>query len=156
MEKHDFKVNINEGEFSFRVAALIIENGKLLIAKHIDNDCYYTVGGRVMLNETSTEAVIREVFEETGYHFKIDRLVFIQERFFEHCEKRYHEIVFFYLMEKNDNVKIIDGRFTDQGEKESLYWVHVDNLSQINLIPNFIKTRLKNIDNSIQHIITIE
>ncbi|QHQ63847.1 NUDIX domain-containing protein [Anaerocolumna sedimenticola] len=51
------------------------------------NPCYYTVGGAVKIKETSEEAVIREVYEETGVNFEIDRLVFIQERFLNIPEK---------------------------------------------------------------------
>nr|WP_246241199.1 NUDIX domain-containing protein [Anaerocolumna sedimenticola] len=39
------------------------------------------------MKETSEEAVIREVYEETGVNFEIDRLVFIQERFLNIPEK---------------------------------------------------------------------
>lgn len=70
------------GNFSLRAAALIIHDGKLLLAKSDDYDCYYTVGGGIQQNETSSNAVIRECYEETGFHYEIDRLVFIQERFF--------------------------------------------------------------------------
>jgi len=77
MEKLDLQVDTIHGEFSYRVAALIINNNKLLVEKHIDHSCYYTVGGRVKLNETSGEAVVREVSEETGFTFEIDKLVFV-------------------------------------------------------------------------------
>ena len=43
--------------------------------------CFYTVSGGIRENETSESAVIRECYEETGYHFEIDRLVFLKSVF---------------------------------------------------------------------------
>ncbi|MDF2521347.1 MAG: hydrolase, partial [Clostridia bacterium] len=65
---------------TLRAAALIIKDNKFLAAKSTDYDCYYTVGGGIEINETSEEAVIREVYEETGYRLEIDKLAFVQER----------------------------------------------------------------------------
>ena len=114
MEKIDFQAETINTGFSYRAAALIFDDNRLLVAKHIDHDCYYTVGGRVRLYETSSEAVVREAFEETGHHFDIDRLAFVQERFTSYYGKKHHEIVFFYLMKNNLDSTIEDGVFTDQ------------------------------------------
>ena len=65
------------------------------MAKHEDYPCYYKVGGKVRINETSEEAIIREAYEETGAEFQIDKLSFIQERFFEIAGKHHYEIFFF-------------------------------------------------------------
>lgn len=82
MKGQDLVFNTKQGSFTYRVAAIIIKDNKLLMAKHEDYPCYYTVGGKVRINETSEEAVIREAYEETGIEFQTDRLSFIQERFF--------------------------------------------------------------------------
>ena len=67
----------SDGIFSLRAAALIIHENKLLLVKSDEYDCYYTVGGGIQQNESSDEAVIRECYEETGCHFEIDKLVYI-------------------------------------------------------------------------------
>ena len=51
----------------------------------VENDRFdhlYSVGGRIKFGETAEEAVVREVFEETGREMGIDRLGFIHENFF--------------------------------------------------------------------------
>jgi 8-oxo-dGTP pyrophosphatase MutT (NUDIX family) len=145
-----------KAEFTYRAAALIIRDHKLLAAKSKDYPCYYTVGGAVEINETSEEAVIREVYEETGLELQVDKLAYVQERFFQNNGQNCHELVFFYTMIIPANIDIAEGRFTDQGPKETLHWLPLNGLREINIVPQFLKT--KSFDNitSIEHIISKE
>ena len=68
--------------FRLRAAAIIIEDGCVLFATNDSEHYYYSIGGGVHLGETMENAVLREVYEETGIHYEIDRLAFIQENFF--------------------------------------------------------------------------
>ena len=67
MKKPDIFIKKSEVSFSCRAAALIIKDNKLLAVKSTDYPCYYTVGEGIELNETSEDAVVREVYEETGF-----------------------------------------------------------------------------------------
>ena len=147
----DIGMKTPDGGFSLRAAALIIKNNQLLAIKHDNYDCFYTIGGGVKVNETSTDAVTREVCEETGYLFSVDRLVYIQERFY---NISHHEIVFFYLMKSTD-VCIENETYTDQQE-EKLYWLPIDELQNTNLVPKFLRTALTNIPKEVVHIICKE
>lgn len=150
----DIGMNTTNGDFSLRAAALIINNNQLLVIKHDNFDCFYTIGGRVNINETSTDAVIREVREETGYLLSVDRLVYIQERFYNINNTHHHEVVFFYLM-KSADVRIENESCTDHQE-EKLYWIHIDELQNINLVPAFLQIALTNIHKEIIHIVSTE
>ena len=63
----DIVFDAAESRFNYRVGAIIIDSGKILMVKNVDNfiSFYYTVGGRVRLDESAEEAVLRESFEET-------------------------------------------------------------------------------------------
>lgn len=150
----DIAMKTPDGDFTLRAAALIINNNQLLAVKHNNFDCFYTIGGGINLNETSADAVIREVCEETGYHFSVDRLVFIQERFYNISNAHHHEVVFFYLMKSTD-VQIENETCTDQQE-EKLYWLSINELQNTNLVPEFLKTALTNIPEEVIHIISKE
>ena len=52
--------------FRYRAAAIIVENDCVLLATNDKVDYYYSVGGGVQMGEKSEDAVVREVFEETG------------------------------------------------------------------------------------------
>ena len=139
--------------FTYRAAALIIRDNKLLAAKNT-NTPYYTIGGAVEINETSAEAAMREVYEETGLRMEIDRLAFVQERFHKVDGQMHHEVVFFYLMKPGD-INIPDGTVTDQAT-ETLHWLPLDRLGEFDLVPEFLKTTpLVNIAHT-QHIISRE
>ncbi|WP_447004982.1 NUDIX hydrolase [Saccharothrix isguenensis] len=65
-----------------RVAAyaVIIEDGRLLLSRWLgpDRPRWILPGGGIDHGEDPYHAVIREVFEETGYHAEVDRLLGIQ------------------------------------------------------------------------------
>lgn len=144
----------SKGDFSLRSAALIIQNNQILLVKSDKYDCFYTVGGGMRENETSDNAAIRECYEETGYRLETERLVFVQERFFEVDNTRHHEIAFFYLMRSSD-ITICNGSNTDH-DNEHLYWVDIESLKDIDLVPKFLKTALKNMPDEIKHIVSYD
>ena len=89
--------------FRYRAAALIIENDCVLFVGNESEDYYYSVGGGVHVGETAEAAVVREVFEETGIHYEIDRLAVIHENFFNENNGSLkglncHEVFFYFLM----------------------------------------------------------
>ena len=45
-------------------------------------DYLYSFGGRIKCGVTAEEAVVREVFEETGVRVEIDSLGFVHENYF--------------------------------------------------------------------------
>jgi len=140
---------------TLRAAALIIRDGKLLVAKNADYDVYYPIGGGIELGESSVDAVKREVFEETGRKLEIDRLAFTSERFMEVGGQKYHEIGFYYLMRDNYNPAIPDGTTTDIA-KETLHWLPLRQLKYLNIVPEFLKTKALDDLTGLVHIIANE
>ena len=56
-------------------AAIFDEKGRLLLTKRSDNGQWCLPGGAVDPGETVTEAIEREVWEETGLRVRVKRLV---------------------------------------------------------------------------------
>ena len=67
--------------FRYRAAAIIVEDGCVLLAGNEKEDYLYSVGGAVHHGETAEEAVKREVFEETGVEYAVDHLAVIHGNF---------------------------------------------------------------------------
>jgi 8-oxo-dGTP pyrophosphatase MutT (NUDIX family) len=157
----DCAFTINEGRFRYRSASIIIENGYVLMAKNDIDDYYYSVGGAVKLHESAEEAVKREVFEETGIKYEIDRLVFIHENFFKGTGNndkglKCHEITFYFLMKSKGNQDLNDNSYVYDGVRERMFWLPIQKLNNYKLFPIFFKEKPSNISNSILHIKTEE
>lgn len=147
--------------FRYRAAAIIVEDDCVLFAGNEIDDYLYSIGGGVHMNEKAEEAVLREVFEETGVHYEIDRLAIIHENFFvgdggtmtkgNHC----HEVAFYYLM-KPRGTKELNSNSHTCGVKEYMHWIPIKDLDKYKAFPAFIKEYLQDIPNEIIHIVTDE
>lgn len=146
------------GRFNYRVGAIIIRNNRLLMVKNENAPYYYSVGGRVHLHETAEEAVRREVFEETGLHLEVERLAFVHENLFteKFTGERFHELAFFYVMKDVPELDTICLSFDENGNKEFLEWIPLNELKSTYLYPEFFKTELEKNAPELRHILTNE
>lgn len=146
--------------FRFRAAAIIIENDCVLFSSNSKEDYLYSVGGGVHMNEKAEDAVLREVFEETGIHYEIDRLAIIHENFFNENKGTLkglncHEVCFYYLM-KPRGTQELHSNSTTFGVKENMYWIPINELDNYKAFPTFIKDYLCREHVGIEHIVTDE
>lgn len=146
--------------FRYRAAAIIVEEDYVLFAGNDVDEHLYSVGGAVHVGETAEEAVVREVYEETGVCYEIDRLAFIHENFFEgdgtqgqlHC----HEVAFYFLMKPRGTRKLDSHSTTAGGIPEHMHWVPISELRKIRAFPSFFAEKLENLQPGIEHIVTHE
>jgi len=158
MNNINISLNTKHGRFNYRVGAIIIHDNHLLMVKNIVAHYYYSVGGRVMFGESSAEAVLREIVEETRVKMEIERLAFIHENFFLHKEtgnEPFHEISFFYIVKPVEKLDVaaLNGR-SFEANGEPLCWLPLDQLSEYRLFPEFFKTELRNLTQDVGHFIT--
>ena len=146
--------------FRYRAAAIIIENGCVLFAGNELEDYYYSVGGAVHMGETAADAVIREVYEETGVHYEIDHLAVIHENFFSESNGTLegldcHEICFYFMMKPRNTMELNSNSRTC-GVKEEMHWIPINELDKYKAFPQFMKDYLSREHNGIEHIVTME
>lgn len=145
--------------FRYRAAAIIIEDNYVLFASNEKEKYYYSIGGGVHMGESAEEAVIREVYEETGVKYEVERLAFIHENFFigdgSLEGKECHEIAFYFLMKPRGTRKLNSNSYT-QGVKENMYWLPINKLEEYRAYPMFFRDKLNKLKNGIEHIITYE
>lgn len=147
--------------FRYRAAAIIVENGCVLFAGNRLEDYLYSVGGAVHLGETAEDAVRREVFEETGVRYDIDRLAVIHESFYDADDGRSnvcscHEVCLYFLMKPRGTVTLDCHGTTLGGVKEEMHWVPIHDLEKYKAFPSFMKAYLEGEHPGIQHIVTDE
>ena len=147
--------------FRYRAAAIIVEDGCVSFAGNANEDYLYSIGGGVHMNEKAEDAVRREVFEETGVHYEVERLAVIHENFFDghggsldgfHC----HEVAMYYLMKPRGTQKLHSDSYTYGGVKEEMHWIPIENLDKYKAFPTFLKDYLSGSQEGILHIVTDE
>lgn len=159
-EKFDCCFTRQNQWFRYRAGAIIVENECVLFAGNEQEDYLYSIGGGVHMGETAEDAVCREVFEETGIRYEIDRLAVIHENFFDenagllrgyNC----HEISFYYLMKPRGSQQLCS-HSTTHGVPEKMHWIPVKDLGKYKAFPSFIREYLSKPHTGIAHIVTDE
>jgi ADP-ribose pyrophosphatase YjhB (NUDIX family) len=146
--------------FRLRAAAIIIENGCVLFATNDLESYYYSIGGGIELGETAEEAVLREVKEETGVDYEIERLAFVQENVFKRDDGMLkdlscHEITFYFLMKSRGSQQLNSHSMTaNHTIEERMVWLPIDKLSEYEAYPFFFREKLKNLPAYPEHIVT--
>ena len=152
-------VACDDGILNIRVGAIIMKDGKILMVGNERTNYLYSVGGRIKFGETAEEAIVREVFEETGVNMEIDRLGFVHENYFygdapSNLGKLIYEISFFFYMKVSSDFAPISESFTEDNSKEYLRWVSLD--EDIKMYPEFFRSELKNPTDAVKHFVKDE
>ncbi|WP_405054550.1 NUDIX hydrolase [Streptococcus handemini] len=149
----DFRTKKDEQIFGVRATALIMREQKLFLSYRENTQKYYTIGGAIKVGESTEDAVIREVKEELGIDVVVKQLAFIVENKFTVIDKKetihYHNIEFHYIVEP---VEEVPGNMVEEGDTSPCYWIDVDNLVNIDVVPAFLKTHLPNWSGTIEQI----
>ena len=140
----------------FRTVGILLRNEKILV--QCDKGVYALPGGHVKIGETSEETLIREYKEETGADILCDRLVWVEESFWKWGNKDAHGIVFYYLISLKNKADIPEGGFISQKDNcdITLKWVSIEEIKQLEIYPTFIKDKIENISQNMEHIISFE
>ena len=161
-DNRDLDCGFSRGDkwFRFRVGAIIIEEEKILFVRNRREEFYYTVGGGVHLGETSEEAIEREVYEETGLKYEVDRIAFIHEYFFnlrvDDIRRECQEISFYYLMKPMGRCMEITKESRTLGVREEFHWLVLKELEKYEGYPEFLHEMIKNVrdDKRVGHLVT--
>jgi len=144
---------------NFRSAGVLIKDNKILVQRDIDGSVYALPGGHVKIGESSIAALIREYKEETGATIICDRLIWIEECFWEWNKKMTNTVAFYYLIHLCDDTDIPDnGEFVSQKDNCNvvLGWFPLHKLNSLTIYPSFLKEKIFSIGESTEHFITKE
>lgn len=153
----DLCIKMEEGILNIRVGAIIMKDGQFLMVENDRFDHMYSVGDRIKFGETAEEAVVREVYEETGIKMEVNKLGFIHENFFlgDSLVKKgniVHEISLFFYMKVPEEFELLCDSFTEDGNKERLAWITADCPKKY--YPEFFKTELSKSFQGVKHFVT--
>ena len=147
MRQQDFRTKIGSTVFGVRATALIVKDNRLFVIE--DEDGCYTIGGAIQVNETTEDAVVREVKEELGVTSTAGPLAFVVENHFEQAGIHYHNIEFHYLVDLLEDAPLVMQEDTKQ---LPCRWIALDDLHTVDLKPAFLKSALPEWDGQLRHI----
>lgn len=146
-------------KFNFRVAGIAIHENRILLHTTVKDDFWTLPGGRVEFNESTDQAIIREMKEELDIEVRTDKLLFVNEDFFEYEGKKYHEIGFYYLVlfpPGHEITRIKDEFYGIEDNGRLIFkWFPIDQLKDLNVFPEILKSGLLELKakNQIQHFV---
>jgi ADP-ribose pyrophosphatase YjhB (NUDIX family) len=156
MEGSDCAFQSGGGRFRYRVGAIILEDGCVLMVKNEAEPYCYSVGGAVKLGESAEQAAAREAFEETGMQYEVDRLQYVHENFFSSEGTPFHEITLYFLMKPRGVKTFEPAAPTEFGGVERMVWIPIRDYQNHHAYPTFFCERLRNIGDRVEHITTRE
>jgi ADP-ribose pyrophosphatase YjhB (NUDIX family) len=138
------RVNDNARCPRIRVAAIIVRNGHILLARHQRKGARYWVlpGGAVEYRETLEQALVRELKEEANLDITVRDLVMVSDSMPK--DLRRHVVDVFFTADVAGGklrVGVSDKRLVD------MQFVAVERLSRLRLYPNLRRQLLRGIAN---------
>lgn len=113
LQGNKYEVEVNKLSFRPSVYGVIVKDGQILLSKQWDG--FDFPGGAIEFGEAIEEALIREVFEETGFQVKFGKFISCHTSFFKLPDRDQfvHSILFYYTAE------IVGGELSDKNFAES-------------------------------------
>lgn len=156
----DVKIKNDNVVFNYRVDGVIIHNDKILFQKRKDDKYWALVGGRCKLNEISTNAIKRELKEELELNEIVNvELLWFAENFFEYKDDKIHEISLYFnvKLSKNESIYLNDEFERKEKNKNLIFkWFNVEEVDNIPIKPDFLKSSLINLSKRKNHYIEKE
>lgn len=106
----DLAINLDNKILYIRVAGLVRTEKGYIFSKH-KHGYIFPIGGKIKLEESSDEALKREIMEEIGMEVKNYKLIGMLENIYTNVGdgERVHEICFVYMVED-----VFAGELTDE------------------------------------------
>lgn len=145
--------------FSYRVGAICVQNGLVLLQKPDNDPGYALPGGHVAFGEETRDTLRRELKEEIGADVDVGRLRWVAEVFFPWGNHPCHQICLYYDVSITDNHTPRSGAFTANERIEGrafsigFHWIPLEKLSRIDLYPENAKDLLCHPTDGVEHFI---
>lgn len=152
----DILFNTDDYIFSYRVAGICIQNGKVLLQKPTNEDGFAFPGGHVDFGETNEQTLIREFKEKINADVSVGALRWIAEAFFSWGDKPCHQICLYYDITINSDDTPKDGKFTAHEHFEGrdfdieFHWIPLDEVKNITVYPTNAADLLGSLDEGVQ------
>ncbi|HEX5165363.1 MAG TPA: NUDIX hydrolase [Thermomicrobiales bacterium] len=146
--------------FHVRIAAVCLHDGHVLLQGSVHEGFWILPGGHCELLEPTSETVRREMREEYDVEVDVGRLLWVVENFFTYERTRTHQIAFLYEVHLPDGSDLLDVANDITGIDGDVpfvaRWFPIDSLSDVWLLPSFLREALKSLPETPQHIVHLD
>lgn len=133
--------DIYSGRIRVRASALVLQEGCIVLVQQEvptrDHLVWIPPGGGIQLGESAEDALVREVFEETGLRVVPSHLRYVHE----FIQGDFHTYELYFICD-NAGGELKTGSDPEHSLQEQLIvdvqWVPVEKLSEIELFPQFL------------------
>jgi len=144
--------------FSYRIAAVCIDDGHVLLHRADQENFWSLPGGRAEILETSAITVVREMQEELGVTVSVRRLLWVVENFFTFESLRFHELGLYYLVDlpvDSPYLKKENAYMGQEADAAPLFfrWFPLDDLEGVKLVPSYLQSSLRRLPDTIEHVV---
>lgn len=156
----DILFKTDDWVFSYRVAGICVQDGKVLLQTTTGEDRSFAFpGGHVEFGETNEETLIREFREEIGADITVEGLKWVAEVFFPWGRKPCHQICLYYMVQIQNPEIPRDGFFLAKEHMEGrsfdleFHWVPLEDVHKLEVYPTQTPDLLLKLDEGIQHFV---
>ncbi len=119
--------------FSYRVAAICLRDGCVLLQKPVNDTAYAFPGGHVAFGETHAETLVREFCEEMGASLTVGELKWIGELFFPWGDRKCTQICLYYDAEVRGIPS--SGSFAGRDPGMEFFWIPLEEVGKLEVYP---------------------
>ena len=153
-------LSVGRREFNLKASGVCLRQGHALLLREGDAEYWTLPGGRIHHDETSADAIVRELTEELGFVPRIERLVWIHETFVRHWDERWHEVGFVFLYAIPPGSPWLDLTrdhvHREDGVAMVYRWFPVADLDRVRLVPVYLRHHLGRIPDGVELIVNRE
>lgn len=156
----DILFKTDDWVFSYRVAGICVQDGKVLLQTTTGEDRSFAFpGGHVEFGETNEETLIREFREEIGADIAVGELKWVAEVFFPWGSRPCHQICLYYMVEIQNPEIPRNGFFLAKEHMEGrsfdleFHWVPLEEVKKREVYPTQTPELLQKLDDGVQHFV---
>ncbi len=151
------EIHADGWRFQPRVAAVCIWQDHVLLQGALDGEFWVLPGGRLLPLELTADALVRTMRGEIGQEVTVQRLLWVMEYVTPIGGQAVHELGFYYAIDLPETSPFfdltLDHAGVERGHDLILRWFPISALADLPLFPDFLRTALRRLPDSPQHIV---
>ncbi|HUF06619.1 MAG TPA: NUDIX domain-containing protein [Candidatus Binatia bacterium] len=154
------EIHADDWRFQPRVAAVCVWRDHVLLQGALDGAFWVLPGGRLLPLELTADALVRTMRWEIGQEVMVHRLLWVMEYVTPMGRRQVHELGFYYAIGLPEDSPFFDltrdHAGVERGRDLVLRWFPVDALTDLPLFPEFLRTAVRVMPDSPQHIVRVD